>query len=128
HEELATFARSIKKLYADKGYCNVKIDTRFITEVDNQHTIIFVIDEDGKSLVKRISFVGNDHIDSKKLRSVIYTREDWVLGFLDKSGSYHPERALYGDTQMIEQLYQNNGFLYAKVVDVRPDINPKSGD
>ena len=61
----------------------------------------------------------------KQLRAVALTKEDWLLGFLDKSGNYHPDR-LEGDKHFIEQYYQNSGFLHAKVIDIVVDIDPET--
>ncbi|MCX5921770.1 MAG: outer membrane protein assembly factor BamA [Candidatus Dependentiae bacterium] len=120
--ELKKYAQDIKKLYLDKGYHRIDIDTDLDITGD-QATAIFKITEHSKSLVKQIHFKGNKNISSKELRGILYTREDWVLSFMDKAGSYHPER-LEADKQMIEQHYQNHGYLQAKVADIDIDMNP----
>src|SRR5207244_11433815 len=79
--------------------------------------IIFDIDEHQKSYVKRVLFKGNNYFNDKKLRSLLFTREDWILGFLDRSGSYQ-EEAIEHDKQVIENYYQSNGFLNARVLNV----------
>ncbi len=55
--------------------------------------LFFILIEGNKSLVKRISFKGNSNVSGKTLRSIIYTREDWLLSFLDKSGTYFARAA-----------------------------------
>jgi len=123
-EELKKYALEIKKIYLEKGYHQTEIETDLQIEGD-QAIAIFKITEHEKATVKRILFTGNKNVSAKELREIMFTREDWLLGFMDKSGSYHPER-LEGDKQVIEQHYQNRGYLTAKVTDVDININPKT--
>ncbi len=125
-EELKKFAQDIKKLYLEKGYHLVEIDTELKIDDDDTATAVFIIKEHAKSLVKKIQFTGNRLVSSKKLRNIIFTREDWVLGFLDKAGTYHPDRVQSGDKYVIEQFYQSNGYLNAKVTDIHIDTDPKT--
>lgn len=123
-EELKKYAQEIKKLYIEKGYYNTQIETN-LEESGDQAIAIFNIKENQKANVKQICFKGNKNMTSKELRSVMFTREDWILGFMDKSGTYIPDR-LEGDKQVIEQYYQNHGFLTAKVIDIDAAIEPQS--
>ncbi len=124
-EELATYAYKIKKLYQGKNYHHAEVAYQLDLNKDKKGTATFTIKENRKSLVKKILFIGNKNIKSKHLRKIIFTREDWILGLLDGSGNFHPER-LEGDKHIIEQHYQNNGYLTAKVVDVDVEKDPKT--
>ncbi len=121
-EELPIFAKAIKKLYLERGYYSATIDPELTVDDNGKGTIIFRITEGPKSLVKRIQFKGNTCISAKTLRSVIYTREDWLFGFLDKSGTFLPDR-LEADKYAIEMYYQSHGYLNAKVIAVKPEID-----
>ncbi len=123
--DLAIIAQKIKKLYLDQGFCQAEIATSLSLDDAGKATAFISIIENRKSLIKEIRFTGNDHVSSKILRNVLFTKEDWVLSFLDKSGTFHPER-LQADKYMIEQYYQDNGFLLAKVTDIEKDIDPES--
>lgn len=125
-KELPMFIKHIKKMYQEKGFHNAEVVTELKDNNDGTADAIFTITEGKKSLVKRICFTGNKAVSSKKLRSIIYTREDWILSFMDNAGSYDPERTEYGDKAMIEQYYQNKGYLNAKVVDIDVYIHEKS--
>ncbi len=124
-EELKRFAQGIKKLYQDKGFHHIDVTTE-LQEKDSKAIALFTIKEHAKSIVKQVRFTGNKYISSKELRSNIFTREDWLLSFLDKAGTYHPDR-IEGDKYLIEQYYQNHGFLNAKVVDTDIKIDQKRG-
>ncbi len=124
-EELTTYAQQIKKIYLEKGYFLTDIKPYLEFDEDGNATAIFEITEHKQSLIKRITFSGNHSISDKALRGIMYSREDWILGALDKSGLYMPDRVEMGDKQAIEQHYQNNGYLNAKVVDIATNIEPK---
>lgn len=125
-EELKSFAAGIKKLYQERGYYTAAVNPELIVDEHGKATVIFRVIEGNKSLVKRISFLGNKHVSGKILRSIMYTREDWLLSFLDKSGTFLPER-LEGDKHAIEMYYQSNGYLNAKVAAVTPQMDSCSG-
>lgn len=126
--DLPAIAQSIKKMYLEKGYKNVAIQTDYQVDESGIAAVQFAITEGPVSLVKKIRFIGNTRVTSKDLRGILLTKEDWVLGFLDRSGSYHPERIMYGDKQQIEHFYQNSGFLHAKVTNITTDIDEQTHD
>lgn len=121
--DLMHYAHLIKNLYAEKNYHNVKIDTK-LEPVAERNTVKahFTITENYPSVVKRVRFIGNKAFTSKKLRSMLFTREDWLGSFLDKAGSFQPD-ALDYDKMVIENAYQSNGYLAARVknIDVKHD-------
>lgn len=125
-EELKTYAAIIKQLYVDKGYHFVDIQTTLVSE-GNDAVAVFKMTEGKASVVRKITFAGNTHINDKKLRNILYTREDWLLGIMDGSGLYHPD-ALEMDKQAIETFYQNNGFLTAYVTHIDTVIDEKTKD
>lgn len=126
YDDLPQYVGILKGLYKEKDYHNVEIKAHLDVK-DDRATVIFDVTEHSKSLVKHVEFRGNDNVDGKKLRSMIFTREDWILGFLDRAGSYQPE-AIEGDKQIIENFYQSNGYLKAKVYDVAVDRDPYTQD
>lgn len=119
-EELKNFAGAIRKLYLEKSYYSVAIDPELTVDENGKGTIVFRITEGPKATVKKISFVGNRHVSSKTLRSIMYTREQWLLSFFDKTGTYLPDR-LEGDKHVIEMYYQSNGYMNAKVAKITPE-------
>lgn len=122
-EELNKYVQIMKKLYVDKGYHLVKIEPEMIVDADDRATVVFHFAEPKRSLIRCISFAGNRHVTSKTLRHTILSKEDWILDFLDHAGVYHPER-LEADRHFIEQLYQNRGFMNARVSDIKVNLDP----
>ncbi len=128
-QALENLAFQIEKLYSEKDYHNIVMQKR-LEDID-EHTVraYITIDEGKKTHVKRVFFQGNNAISESALRALTFTREDWLLGFLDKAGSYQKE-ALDFDKYTIENFYQSNGFLAANVTDIitEKDTDPKSND
>ena len=126
-DEMGLYVEQIKKLYAEKNYHAVTIKTALVPTENGAYKAIFTIGEGQKAVVKRVLFKGNTCISSRKLRNNIFTREDWLFGFLNKAGSFQPEMLEY-DKYVIENFYQSNGYLTARVVDVTVDIEPVCQD
>ena len=123
-EELRNLEQKIEKQYKEKGYHHTTIQGTL--QPDDKGTFLahFVINEGRYSRVRRVDFKGNKHIADLTLRTKIFTREDWPLGFLDRAGFYHPD-AVMRDKYVIEDLYQSQGYLSARVIDtiVQEDKN-----
>lgn len=124
-QELKPLAEKIKNLYRERGYFNAEIITTLEIDTDGKGIATFSITENEKPIVKQIFFKGNNCITSKELKKIMITKEDWILGFMDQSGIYQPER-MEADKHFIEQLYQNRGFLTAHVVNVDAQIDPQT--
>lgn len=126
-QELANIAAQIKKLYRDKDFHNVEIETRLENVDDSLAIAYFTMKEGSKTLVKRVFFEGNSCVSSKALRNLLFTREDWLFGFINKAGSYQP-MALEMDKQTIENYYQSRGHLTARVTDIKVENVPCSSN
>ncbi len=125
--ELKPIAEKIKNLYREKGFFNAQINTKLEIDQDGKGIATFEVIENEKPIVKRILFKGNTFISDKELKKTIVSKEDWILGFLDQSGIYQPER-MEADKHFIEQLYQNRGYLTARVVDVDAQIDAQTSN
>ncbi len=112
-QELQKLTRIIKTMYAEKGYHFTKISLA-MDKKDGQTIATFTIEEGPKSVIKRVQFEGNTHFHAKRLRALLFTREDWLLSPLDRAGTYHP-LAVEQDKLTLENFYQSNGYLNARV-------------
>ena len=119
------FAQIIQRMYVDKGYFLTTVEPHLVVNDQDYAELTFIVHEGEKSFIKKIDFIGNDNIQSRTLRTAIFSKEDWLFGFLSSSGSYHPER-LDADKHFLEQLYQNYGYLHAKVTDIKVWIDPET--
>lgn len=116
-EELKALCNKIKKFYRKKNYHQTQVTGKLTNTDDDRVSVEFTIKEGKKSFLNRISFKGNKHYPSKKLKRTLISKEDWILGMIDHSGVYNPDM-VEGDKYMIEEAYKNNGFVNAKVTDV----------
>ena len=97
-----------------------------LEETPNNTIIVkFKITEGSKAIIKKILFEGNKAFTGKVLRSIMFTREDWLLGALDRSGSFDPN-LIERDKQTIEYFYQSHGYYTAKVKDVQINLDEKT--
>lgn len=123
-DDLKHYANQIKNLYSEKNFHSAVIETKLEPTERDTVKAIFNITEGKPSVVKRVNFIGNKAFASKKLRNLLFTREDWILGFMDKAGSFQPE-ALEYDKMQIENFYQSNGYLAARVKNIQVDRDPE---
>ena len=115
-ENLKRICQIIKKMYSKENFHKTEITTQIIPnkQVRDKAIVIFNIKEGPKSFLARVNFKGNKKILDRKLRTVIFTREDWLLSFLDGAGQYEQD-AIEMDKHRIEYFYKDNGYLMAIV-------------
>jgi outer membrane protein insertion porin family len=115
-EQLSRLSTAIQELYRQENFHLVNVEYSIIDnkESPDKAKILFTITEGKRALIKRIYFRGNKHLPDRKLRTVIFSREDWLLGFADDSGKYN-EQSLEMDKRRIEYYYRDYGYLMAKV-------------
>ena len=104
----------LKKAYIEDGYHAVKISTELKTDIKNEATLDFVIDEGDKVLIKELRFVGNTVFDKDDLIDKIETRERWWLSWLTGRGAYQ-EDIMEIDLERIKAAYQDVGYQDVKV-------------
>lgn len=114
-ETMRGIALGIKKLYRDENRHNVSVSYEIVPSSTNSNkaSAVFCIDEGSKSLVKFVKFVGNKHMPDRKLAGILFTRENWLLSFMDSAGSYN-EEMVEMDKHRIEYFYRDHGYLTAK--------------
>jgi outer membrane protein insertion porin family len=116
--DFAIIGSNIKKLYAEKDYHNVIVEGKFIPSQQYEGIdVLFTITEGEPTSVRRVFFEGNTIFSAKQLKSKLFTRQEWLFGFLNKAGSFQPD-ALDYDRHVIETHYHNHGYLTAHVSDV----------
>lgn len=128
-ETLFHIGEGIKKLYREENRHFVEIKTSLIPNEQNSDKVIahLAIHEGPTSTVTRVHFKGNTKIPDRILAKSIFTRENWLLSFVDSAGTYH-EDAIESDKHQIERAYRDKGYLMAKVtnVDVQHSKSKKS--
>jgi outer membrane protein insertion porin family len=122
-ERLNDDRQKILKLYEDKNYTDVKVDSKTSELPDKRIRVVFAINEGPKLIINKITFTGNDSILPKDLTKVMKTKTANLLSFLTKAGRLTPS-AMDEDKDAIRTLYQNRGFADMRVTDVQTQPLP----
>jgi outer membrane protein insertion porin family len=123
-ERLNDDRQKILKLYEDKNFTDVKVDTKSTELPDKKTKVSFLINEGPKLIIRRISFTGNDSVLPKDLLKVMKTKTANLLSFLTKAGRLTPSQ-MDEDKEAIRNLYQNKGFADMRATDVQTTPLPK---
>lgn len=114
----------IETVYREKNYYNAKIEYEIVPLDNNQADLDFIIDEGKKLYVTQIHFEGNKQVDTKELKKILKTSEKGFFYFLSSSGDLKRE-VLDQDVSRLTSLYQNRGYINARVGEPAVDIQEK---
>lgn len=107
--------QKILKLYQQKGYYNAEVTSKIDFPKDPRKAIItFNIQENDKVYIKKIEFVGNTHISSRKLRGVMQTKVKSILSWITDWGVLQKD-ILDTDVDRITAYYHDEGYMDAKI-------------
>lgn len=125
-KEIPKYEKIIQRLYKEKNYHFAHVHGK-LKHLDGHATLTFKITEGIYARVQKVRFTGNKTFTDKKLRSMLFTREDWILGFFDKAGTYN-SMACEQDRYTLEYFYQSNGFMNIKVGEPIIEFDTKKRD
>ena len=114
----------ILKIYREKGYFFAETRIQTNRRSDNLIDVVIRIHEGKKVKIKEIRFSGNKAFKDKELAGVMETEKESWWNFLDDSGVYQKD-VLKLDLFRIEGFYQDKGYLRAKALAPKIDINKK---
>jgi outer membrane protein insertion porin family len=126
-ETIRRICQEVSKAYKEENRHLVKVTGVIVPNKDNpkKASAIFTVKEGPKSTVTRVYFVGNKHIPDRKLRNAVFSRENWLLSFMDSAGVYQDDMVDI-DKHRIEYLYRDYGYLMAKVYKAKVDFINKN--
>lgn len=109
----------IVEMYEKKGFSDVVI-TYDVTPSAREgfSTVTFKIDEGARGIINDIRFEGNTAISSRKLRAKLKSEEHHFWNLWGKAGKLKNED-LSDDIKAVEKVYHDEGYVYAKVLEVR---------
>lgn len=133
-KERATFARNLlndtvialQKYYREEGYYFAHINPEVTEVADNQVDIVLRITEGSKIHINRIRFTGNKGLTDAELRKEVQLKEYTIPVLSGPSSLYKPE-TLRIDLQLLENVYQNNGYINVQVGEPVVEINRQAG-
>lgn len=125
YDKIKESVLKLEKFYEEKGFYLVKIEP-VVTDVkaDEAVSLKFVITENDKVKVKKITFIGNKNLKENFLKDRLLTQEAGFFTGLSSSGAFKQE-AFERDLQILKFKYWNLGYLQVKIdrplVSVTPD-------
>lgn len=112
----------ILEAYRRNGRFAARVEPKLIDVGDNRVDLAFEIEEDERSSVSRITFIGNQAFSDGKLRDTITTEQSGILSFLGSADVYDPDR-LDADRERLRQFYLNEGYADFRVVSAVAELD-----
>ena len=107
----------IKRYYLEKGFLNVQVTTSQVADTlaPNAVRVYFNVDRGSKVKIKTITFEGNEHVKTQKLRFAMKkTKDKHILNFF--SSKKFNEKEYPNDKQLLIEKLQEKGFYDARIV------------
>ena len=115
----------IRDLYAEKGFPDVGISYKLEPMSKGFTRVVYSINEGQKGLINDIKFEGLTAVKPSKILSKLKLKERHFYNFWSKSTKLSNE-SLQEDIRTVERAVQDQGYVYAKVAQVRRE--PVKGD
>jgi outer membrane protein insertion porin family len=112
----------ILEAYRRNGRFAARVEPKLIDVGDNRVDLVFEIQEDERTSVSRITFIGNQAFSDGKLRDTITTEQRGLLSFLSSSDVYDPDR-LDADRERLRRFYLNEGYADFRVVSAVAELD-----
>jgi outer membrane protein insertion porin family len=133
-KEGATFDRNrlndtvtdLQGYYRQEGYYFAHVSPEVTQVDDNQVDIHLRITEGKKIRINRIRFTGNQQFTDRELRQQLQLKE-FVLPILSSTTSLYRPETLRVDLQLVENFYQNHGFINVRLGEPVVEINREAG-
>lgn len=113
----------IKDLYIEKGFYLAEVNYKIRQASETQVDILYTVEENAKVTIRRITFLGNKHIDDEELKGVMGTQEGGYFSLLTSSGTYQ-EEAFERDLMMLTALYYDKGYINVKLSSPQVVLSP----
>ncbi|WP_395716842.1 outer membrane protein assembly factor BamA [Prosthecobacter sp.] len=117
--KLTAGQQKIVEAYEKKGYSDVIVSYEIAQSArEGFSSVVYKIDEGARGIIHDIRFEGNTAISARKLRAKLKSKEHHFWNLWGKKGKLN-NQDLQEDIKIIEQSFQDEGYVYAKVTEVR---------
>jgi outer membrane protein insertion porin family len=124
--KLTAAQQKIRELYEKKGFSDVLVTYDVTPSMkEGFSSVLFKIEEGSRGIIGDIRFEGNNAINSRTLKSKIKSKEKTFYRLWGKSGKLDNQTVI-DDVKIIEQAFQDEGYVYVKVGYRREPIDEKS--
>lgn len=114
--------QKIRDMYAEKGYFLAEVESQVIPQRNNEVRVRFTVKENKQVSVRRVSFIGNDHLTDAELRGAMLTGNGGFFAF--GSGGPFRQDAFERDVAILSAMYYDRGFLQVSVATPRVALTP----
>jgi outer membrane protein insertion porin family len=119
--------RSVKKIkdaYAEKGYFLADVEATEEPQRDNEVIVKFKIVEHQQVSVRRITFIGNEHVSDSELRAHMETGQQGFLGLSIFGSTSFKQDVFERDILLISALYYDKGYMAVQIGTPRVMLTP----
>lgn len=104
----------ILALASEKGLVGTEVEYEIEPRGDGVIDVVYRIDEGDRKYIKEVELVGNNKIETKKIRKNMYSKPKYFLSFITKRGLFKIEE-INRDSDRIKAVYIDNGYLDIRV-------------
>ncbi len=112
----------IKDAYSEKGYFLADVEQTIEPQRDNEVIVKFKIAEHQPVTVRRITFIGNEHVPDEELRAGMQTGQSSFFSF--GSGGPYRQDIFERDVLLLSALYYDKGYLSVQIGTPRVMLTP----
>jgi outer membrane protein insertion porin family len=109
--------QKIKDAYAEKGFFLADVNYVIEPQRENEVIVKFRMTEHQPVTVRRITFIGNEHVADAELREQMQTGNPGLLSF--GSGGPYRQDIFERDVLMLSALYYDKGYLSVQIATPR---------
>jgi outer membrane protein insertion porin family len=114
--------QKIKDAYAEKGYFLADVAYEVVPQRENEVIVRFKITEHQPVTVRRVTFIGNEHVSDADLRDAMQTGSGGFFSF--GSGGPYRQDVFERDVLMLSALYYDKGYLSVQIGTPRVMLTP----
>jgi outer membrane protein insertion porin family len=127
--------KNLPEFYGSHGYIDFAVvgDTLIVDPETGKARLVVRVEEGAQYRLGEFNVQGNSRFPTEVLSSIFTTQRRSVLGLPfggnreREEGEVFDSRALAAAAQEIEQLYRNEGYLFAQVIPSSERIRPEGG-
>lgn len=114
--------QKIKDAYAEKGYFLADVEFAIEPQRDNEVVVRFKVAEHQPVTVRRVTFIGNEHVSDAELRDNMQTGNGGLFAF--GSGGPYRQDMFERDVLLLNALYYDKGYMSVQIGTPRVMLTP----
>ncbi|MEI7892627.1 MAG: outer membrane protein assembly factor BamA [Myxococcales bacterium] len=114
--------QKIKDAYGEKGFLLTDVEYTLEPQRDNEVIIRITVREHQQVTVRRMTFIGNEHLSDGEIREVMQTGQGGFFAF--GSGGAYRQDVFERDVLMLNALYYDRGYMNVQVGTPRVMLTP----